>query len=274
MRLRRGWQAVWLIAFVLLVAVAGCSSPSELAGGGTSAAPVQTETPEASATEEPTAEPTAEPTPEPTQRPTATPVATLTRVHQLVYAWGQEFGDYTNYQVIVSLENSGGGWAEVSGFDSDFQVLDADGGLTATGSFIYAFPEFIGPGETGYLIADGIEEAADPATFASVEADGRFDVADEPDVSFTFDEINLVKHSYDAGYTATGFVTATGDVTDAGIAVVCVDAEGKPLGATWTNLVQNLTSGERKGFETVTSTPALDPAQCAELRAFGLDQGF
>ena len=268
------FRGKWGPALMLMLAISACSSPSELAEGGTSAAPVETQTAEASAAEEPTAEPTEEPTPEPTQRPTATPAATLTRIHQLVYAWKQEFGDYTNYQVIVSLENSGGGWAEVSGFDSDYQVLDADGGLTTTGSFIYAFPEFIGPGETGYLIADGIEEGADPATFASIEADGRYDVADEPDVTFTIDELNLVKHAYEAGYTATGFVTATGDVTDAGIAVVCLDAEGKPLGATWTNLVQNLSAGERKGFETVTSTPALDPAQCAELLGFGFDQGF
>ncbi len=114
----------------------------------------------------------------------------------------------------------------------------------------------------------------DPASFVTVEADGRYDEADGPDVTFTFEELQLVKSEYEAGYTARGFITADADLSDAAAAVVCLDAEGKPLGATSTNLIQNLSAGERKGFETISATPPLDPAQCAEVLGFAQDTGF
>lgn len=258
-------RAATLIA--VLFAVAGCASGEQIADSTSPAA-------SASPTAEPTPTPSPRPTAEPTPRPTPKPSADLARSQQVVYAWQNEFSDYVSFQVIIEIVNEGDGWGEVSAFNSDYQVLDGGGGLVTTGSFTYAFPAFIGPGATGYLIEDGLEEGLDPASFVSVEADGRYDSSDAPTSTFTFQDLQLRQDDFHDGYTASGFVTADTDVTDAAIAVVCVNADGTPLGATWTNLVQNLTAGEAKGFETVGATPPLDPSQCAELRAFAEDTGF
>jgi hypothetical protein len=258
-----------LTTALAVILIAACSGP-QLADDPLP----ESQQPSASAepTDEPGEEPT--PTPEPTPRPTEAPAADLARVHQVVYAWTQEFSDFISYQVIISIVNEGSGWAEVSAFDSDYQVLDANGGLVTTGFFTYAYPAFLGPGETGYLIGEGFEEGLDPASFVTVEADGRYEEADGPDVTFTFTDVQLIKEEFDAGYTANGFMTADAEVTDAAVAVVCLDAEGTPLGATWTNLVQNLSPGEPKGFETIGSSPPLDPSLCAQLVALAQDTGF
>lgn len=254
----------------MVLIVSGCAAPPP----GRLAESTKAET--ADSTERETAEPT--PTPRPTRRatprPTPMPEGELAITHEVVYAWPSG-GDYTYWQVILAVENVGTGWAEMSGFDSDYQILDASGGLVATGSFNYEFPKFIGPGERGFLIADGLEDGVDPASFATVEADGRYGQGSPPDVTFTFENLQWVAEEFGGGgYTATGFVTASAAVDDAAIAVICIDATGTPLGATWTNLVQNLSPGEAKGFETVGASPPIDPAQCAEVLGFAQDTGF
>lgn len=264
---RKRRDSLTVVAAAVL-AISGCSASEPIADPTTNASA------EESDFSEPTTSPTARPTARPTPAATPVPEANLAKSHQVVYAWQNEFSDYISYQVIIEIVNQGDGWAQLSAFDSDYQILDGAGGLVTTGGFTYAFPEFVGPGESAYLIADGFEQGLTVEQFQSVEADGRYDEADGPDVSFTFEEVQLRTHDFEDGYYAAGFVTADADVEDAAVAVVCLSADGVPLGATWTNLLQNLTAGSRKGFETVATTPPLDPASCAELLGFGQDTGF
>jgi len=259
---------------VLLVAVlvAGCASGGDIAGDSDSSIA-------ASVATEPTAEATVVPTPTlgPTPRPTPQPEAEVEFSREFVTAWGD--GDpYVNYQVIIEVTNNGGGWAQLDAFNSDFQVLDASGGLVTTGGFLYHSPEFLGPGETGYLVEPGgVADGVTADQFVDVEVSGNYDDVAGPEVTFAFEDLQTRPPTYAdfEGFTVTGFVTSDTDLESMAIIVVCVGADGQPLGATYTNLVENVTGGQRKGFETVGSMPlGLDPASCAELRAFGDGTGF
>jgi hypothetical protein len=193
----------------------------------------------------------------------------------LVFAWkSYEGSSYTSYQVIVELTNSGTGWAQLSPFNSDYTILDPSGGVVTTGSFTYAYPEYLGPGQVGYLIEDSVEDNVPVANFASVDASARYDVVDAPGATFTFSGLTWKKDSIGSGLVATGFLVADRDVRDASVGVVCLNADGAPIGATTTNLVQNVTSGAKKGFETIQETPPLKASACASTVGFAQDTGF
>jgi hypothetical protein len=198
------------------------------------------------------------------------------KVGQWVLAWKSfEGSDFVSYQVILELHNAGNGWAEISPFNSDYTVLNGDGGVVATGSFTYAYPEFLGPDETGYLIEDSAQDGVAVADFVSVDVAGRYDDSRPPAVTFEVADVTWRAEEFSDGLTATGFVTATGgDVSDLALAVLCIGDDGTPLGATTTNLIQNVTDGVRKGFETVTETPPLSASQCAQTLGFAEDTGF
>lgn len=235
--------------------------------------------PGASGSQTATTEPTASPRPtvRPTPRPTPEPAAVLEKTQQVVHAWQAEFSDYVSYQVVLEVRNTGTGWAELSGFGSDFTILGPDGGVITTGSFSYEFPKFVGPGEFGYLIADGSDiggGGSAVADYATVEISGGFNEVGSPEVTFEVTDIALKAESFGRGLVATGFVTPSKDVTDAALAVICFGANGEVLGATWTNLLQNLTAGQRKGFETVGGTPPLNASDCATVGGFASDTGF
>jgi hypothetical protein len=209
--------------------------------------------------------------------PTAEPEAVVGKTQEVVHAWQAQYSDYVSYQVVLEVKNTGTGWAELSGFGSDYTILGPDGGVITTGSFNYEFPKFVGPGEFGYLIADGSDiggGGSAVADYATVEIAGRYDPAASPEVTFVVTDIALKPESFGGGLIATGFVTASSDVTDAALAVVCFGAQGQVLGATWTNLLQNLTGGQRKGFETVGGTPPLKASDCATVAGFASDTGF
>ncbi len=142
--LRTPTQRLLMLGVVFVMV--GCSAQA----GGTSS-------PVATATASPTGRPTPRitPTPRPTPVPTPEPKGELTKTQAIVLAWKAQYSDYVSYQVIVEVKNTGSGWAQQSAFNSDFTILGPDGGVVTTGSFLYAYPEFVGPGETGYLMTDG-----------------------------------------------------------------------------------------------------------------------
>lgn len=220
---------------------------------------------------------TPRPTVRPTPRPTPEPAAVVEKTQQVVHAWKADYADYVSYQVVLEVRNTGTGWAELSGLGSDYTILGPDGGVVTTGSFNYEFPKFVGPGEFGYLIADGSDIGGGGSTvadYATVEISGRYDAIGSPEVTFEVTDIALKAESFGGGLVATGFVTGSKDVTDAALAVICFGPNGQVLGATWTNLLQNLTAGQRKGFETVGGTPPLTASDCATVGGFASDTGF
>jgi hypothetical protein len=254
------------VIVVSVLLVSACAAPSSTADQTAEASSVASPASHSTPLATPTVEPTPEPTPE--------PEGELVLGRKDVFAWGQGFGDYVSYQVIVELRNTGGGWAQVSPFNSDYTILGRDGGVVTTGTFTYAYPEFIGPGETGYLVEDNVESGVDVRAFDSVEVDGRFDSVDEPDVTFEVRDISLRGEDFGDGLTATGFVTANQDVEAAAIAVICFDNRNRAIGATTTNLLQNLSADKRKGFQTVTATPPLEASDCRGVDGYAQDTGF
>lgn len=252
------------------VVLSACSAGGSLASTGSTGTPTSTET-----VSRPS--PRVTPTPRPTERPTPEPAGELTKTQQVVIAWQREYSDYVSYQVVLQVTNTGTGWAKMSAFNSDFTILGPDGGVVTTGRFTYEFPEFIAPGEFGYLIGDGSDiggGGSAVADYATVEIDSRYDAIDSPEATLEVTDIALKAESFGGGLIATGFVTASEDVNDAALAVICFNAEGQVLGATWTNLLQNLTAGQRKGFETVAGTPPLKVSDCATVDGFASSTGF
>jgi hypothetical protein len=234
-------------------------------------------TPGASSSPTPPPRATPRPTVRPTPRATPEPAATLEKTQQVVHAWQAQYSDYVSYQVVLEVRNTGTGWAELSAFDSDYTILGPDGGVVTTGSFTYEYPKFVGPGEFGYLVADGSDIGGGNATvadYAAVEISGRFNQVGSPEVTFEATDIALKAESFGGGLVATGFLTASTDVSDAALAVICFDANGQVIGATTTNLLQNLAAGQKKGFETVTGTPPLKASDCASVAGFASDTGF
>lgn len=250
----------------VIVVVIGGNRPGVASPGGSD---TQTASPSPRATPRPTVRPTPQPTP--------APAAVVGTTQQVVHAWQAQYSDYVSYQVVLEVRNTGTGWAELSGFGSDYTVLGPDGGVVTTGSFNYEFPKFVGPGEFGYLVADGSDIGGGGSTvadYATVEISGRYSAIDSPEVTFEVTDIALKAESFGGGLVATGFVTPSKDVTGAALAVICFGPKGQVLGATWTNLLQNLTAGQRKGFETVGGTPPLKASVCATVGGFASDTGF
>jgi hypothetical protein len=264
---------IWMRQLVILTSVllAACSAQTGVKSSTTPGDAVATPTP----TERPT--PRVTPTPRPTPSPTPEAKGELTKTQAVVIAWQNEFSDYVSYQVLVEVKNTGTGWAHQQPFNSDYTILGPDGGVVGTGSFTYAYPEFIDAGEFGYLIADGSDIGGGGSTvadYATVEVDGRFEAVDGPGPTFKVSDIALKPESFGGGLNATGFVTASEDVRSAALAVLCFGADGKVRGGTWTNLLQNLTAGQKKGFETVTDSPPLAVSDCPTVAGFASAQGF
>ena len=106
------------------------------------------------------------------------------------------------------------------------------------------------------------------------EAEGDYNPVREADVTFEYADVEWRPDEFSGGMTAAGFLTASVDLEDAVVGAFCIGPEGRPLGYSYTNILQNITGGERKAFETILSTPPLTPDQCVETRVFASDQSF
>jgi hypothetical protein len=239
-------------AALVLVLLASCASPSpQPSSTSGSAAPSTTPIPT------PTAVPTPSPTPEPAGR--------LETVRQLILAW-KSSTIFTSFQVVVEVRNTGTAWVRQTPLQSDYTIRNPDGGVTLSGTFPYAYPEYIGPGETGYLIEDSLTDGVTVADFATVHVSDRYVQAPaDTFATYVVDKIAWRSHSFTDGLTAKGVITLTPgarDISNAAVAVLCLGADGAPLGVTTTYLVQNLTAGVAKDFRTMTESPPLRPSQC------------
>jgi hypothetical protein len=239
-------------ALALTLVLASCASPSPQPSGTLgSAAPSTTPIPT------PTAVPTLSPTPE--------PAGQLETVRQLILAW-KSSTIFVSFQVVVEVRNTGTAWVRQTPLQSAYTVRKADGGVTVSGTFPYAYPEYIGPGETGYLIEDSVTDGVTVADFATVQVSDRYVQAPAGTfATYVVDKIAWRSHSFTDGLTAKGVITLTPPaeaVSNVAVAVLCLRADGGPLGVTTTYLVQNLTAGVAKDFKTMTESPSLRPSQC------------
>jgi len=190
--------------------------------------------------------------------PSPTPASSVSITAKKLIAWKAQYSSYVNYYVIAEIKNEGTMWAQLSTFDSDYTIYDGAGKVTTTGTFTYAYPDYIGPGDTGYLIEDSAEDGLAVSDFATLDVNGRYgDVDGPPDDQLVVSNATLRSSSFGGGWEATGEVTNTGTVAvdSAHAGAVYFDAAGNIIGASTTNLIENVEVGQTKGFRTIDSNP-------------------
>lgn len=237
-------------------------------------------TPAPSSTSEPLSPP---PTPTPTAAPTASPTGAPAPTEPPVGVGEQGdvhlivFGDrdFLQAQVVQEVVNTGGGWIELSPFESTYAIYAPDGTVSETGSFTYAYPRFLGPGQKGYLAEDVYPDVGRDE-LGRVEVDAYYQEIDQPDVLLTVANLKVRKADYGGGLEATGEVVneSAEQVDSATVGVFFLDAAGKPLGFAYTNLVDNIAPNGKKPFTTVGDTPKISPNDVAQTLTFASDESF
>lgn len=254
-----------LYAVVLGLLLAACSSGE---AGLTQPATTPPSTPP-----EATGEATATPTSEPTSSPTAAaePDVALTGTALLVPP--ADGFDLLGFQVVATIENRGAGWAKLLPSDSDWIVLDGSGGVTATGQMGQAYPQYLAPGATGYLVAYDVHGGGDPADFVSMEVEPEFRPVEGPEVTFQF-ENTQVSYAGSYGLEGTGFVTADAPREFVEIGLICLDADGRVLGVANAQLMNQIEAEEREAFQTIGPPSQVQPNSCASTIFEGTPHDF
>jgi hypothetical protein len=240
--------AVTALLAIFLTACSATSVPTEVGALATG-------------TSKPTASPTAKPTLKPTPTPTARAEAdVVVRDKYLIVPQRQDFA-LLGYQVAARIENKGDAWAKLQAFDSDFVVLDGDGGVTSTGSMSLAYPQYLEPGGIGYLATYDVQQGIPPDRFATVEIKAAFETVSGPEVAFQFTNLN-VRYEGSYGLEATGFVTASSDRDFAEVGLICLDPAGAVLAVVSAQL-DHLTANTRKAFQTTGPPTQVQLGGCA-----------
>ena len=249
------------MALLLTACASDEVSSTESAAGQPSSLP----TPEANVRATPSVEPTPSPTAE------AEPDVVLT-ASALLVPLGEGF-DILGFQIAGTIENRGTGWAKLLPFASDCTVLAAGGGVTATGQMAHAFPQYLAPGATGYLVRYDVQTGADPADFVTVEIEPEFRPVDGPEVTFEFENTE-VSCAGSMRLEGTGFVTANATREFAEIGVICLDAIGRVLGVVYAKMMNTMEAGQREAFQTTGPPTQVEPNSCATTIFEGTPHDF
>jgi hypothetical protein len=234
---------------VLAWALAGCTSVQP-AGSVDAATP--SAVPDSSDTA-PSPSPTA--TPRPTAPPTPKPSPAVDALDPWFRFGKHEFIDGVDGQLIAPVKNIGSTWVRMLPGQSDYTVYNSDGTVAGTGYFLYAYPAYIAPGETGYFPEDVQLEGADVDLIGKVEPNIYFEPVSEDDaIVFTTDKVTNKYDSLASSVTTTGTLTNTSSeaVESGHVGAFYLDGNGAFLGFSTTNLIQQLGAGQTKGFETLS----------------------
>ena len=150
-------------------------------------------------------------------------------------------------QVIVEVRNSGGSWADLSA-SQDYTLFAKDGSVTTTGS-LTAYPEIIGPGQTGYLLDETSEDGGKVSDFNRADVSIDFSDAAGPGPTLTFGTVKTKVGYFGDGVDVTGTITnkSTDTIDSIAVAAVLFDSSKQPIGYNW-NYVEKLGPGKLKGF--------------------------
>lgn len=245
---------------------------------GASARPTPEATPTEAPTpsEEPTPEPTAtpEPTPSPTRTPTPTPAPSADARKGDVFMYVDEDFGYVTGQIILEVENAGTTWIEILDFQSNYTVFDADGAITETGDFTVAVPSLVAPGDTAYLLGEVFSDTSRLRDYATVEADGYYEEADEPDVMLAIENSRVRPGQFGGGVEVVGQVVNPGSsrIDNAYVGAVFLDDAEDPIGIAWT-FAENIEPGGKRAF-TADSDHPQGTGPIADTLLFAEDAGF
>lgn len=247
---------VGLAVLVVLLAACGEQAPDQ-----------PTDSPTATTTQPDAAEPTFTAEATPTARPEVTPSPVAADADVVVVSTTMMVppsADFSllGYQLGAVVENQGDSWAMLLPFDSDWTVLNAEGGVTSTGQMTLAIPQYVEPGGTAYVLTYDVSEGVSPEEFDSVEIDVAYRSVDEPDVTFEIANTQVRDDQF-YGLTATGFVTSDEDRDFVEVVAVCLNEAREVIGFA-TAQVMDLAAGQRKSFETTGPPNQVTAADCAD----------
>jgi len=246
------------LAIVLaVILVAGCSAAGP-----------------AESTVAPTLAPTTAISSAPTAMPTRTPKleGVADKTQEKLTVWESDY--YVYAQVVAEINNTGGDWVEILRPSSEYTIYAEDGSVTETGMFLYAYPPYVAPGEKGYLCDTAIIEGG-VAAAAKVEVDVHYRTVNAPGIVLTVSAVKLIPRG--EGFVASAIVknpSSADQVRNAAAAVIIFGANDALLGCTSTNLIENLSPGESKGFETAWETPPLKQSAIKRFAAFAADASW
>jgi hypothetical protein len=244
---------------------AASSAPESAAASSAAATPAET------ATEVPAAV-----TPEPSAAAPAEPVVEITQ--KFFRNWKNIIGSI-EFQIVLEVKNTGGGYANISRGDRSYTIYLKDGTVLATGDFTYAFPQVLGPGATGYFVDTGSFDTGTKSTdVGALEPSVSFGSADGPHDAYAVSKVTVGAESYGSGLQVSGVVknTSSADASMGIVGVVFFDGAGKILGALYDNTgISDLRAGQSKGFKTsYPGTPPLKPTQVKSTKSFAFDYSF
>jgi hypothetical protein len=194
----------------------------------------------------------ATPNPSPSQPPL------LIDVNKLI-TWEVTPGELTGVMVIQQLQNISDHWIQVSARESDYEIKASNGNVVAAGNFRYAYPTYLAPGDTGYLIDQFLEGDAPIANLTNLTVDARFrDINEKP--TRRLEAQNTTVRSSDVlpgGLYVTGEAQNVGeeDVVSAHVGAVFFDAAGAIIGASTSDDLQHVVVGSKEAFETRPGNP-------------------
>jgi hypothetical protein len=177
-------------------------------------------------------------------------------------------GGYVTAQVIVPVANDGGTWIALDQFESSWTIKAPDGSVTATQDYFDAVvPGAIGPGETGYAVAEDFTDEFKEEDFDSPDADIYYNEA-EPVAPIESSNIRVRKDSL-GGITVTGEVYNPADtaIEYGSIVAIFLNDAGEILGYASGSL-ENVEPGDTKAFEASSSFAEIDLSAIAKTEVY------
>jgi len=206
----------------------------------------------------------ATPNPSPTQPPL------LIGDNKLI-TWEITPGELVGVMVIQPLQNIGANWIQVAPRDSTYEIKAPNGNVVAANNFRDAYPTYLGPGDTGYLIDQYLEGSVPIANITNLTVSARFrDLTEKPNRLLTTKNLNQrTTDELPGGLYVTGEATNTGteEIFSGHVGAVFFDASGAIVGASTTDTLEHVLPGQSVAFETRPSNP-LDPATVANFSVY------
>jgi hypothetical protein len=193
----------------------------------------------------------------------------------VIRTWTGRFGE-TRVQIILPVRNTGGGWLQLPRSRSTYLINNSEGLEVATGVFTAALPEFVGPGDTAYLVDTLSVAFADPREFRSATTSVDAVEVAQPDTVLSVDGIELSKGP-DGGLRATGAVHNEGGTTARSVVagVVAIGEDGQAVGALFDLTdVGDLEPGATVEFDTeYPGAPPIDGSAPGEVIGYAYPSG-
>jgi hypothetical protein len=201
----------------------------------------------------------------PSQAPTAAPGALAATA--TIRTW-QRAPSFVELQIVATVRNDGQDRISISASRTTYEVFGNAGSTLRSGTFAYAFPASIGPGETAYLIESTEVEFVDRAAIRGVAVTPAAVAAGEQDGPLDVSGVRW-RQSDDGTLSVSGTVTNPLDrrVRNGVVAIILLDGAKRVVAGVYDNTVaSNLEPGAAETF--ATSYPGTPPISASSVRSY------